>query len=99
LSTDLNRRYTVDIFPDLTIGSVVAIALTLGIVQAVKEALNWSGTRVKLLSIGVGFVVGAVAIALNEELIPADYVPYVLLFFGALAFGLAASGYYSLAKH
>ncbi len=86
-------------FPNLAIGSVAAVALTLGIVQAVKEMLGWDGKRVKLLSIAVGTTIGAVAIALNEGLIPDPYIPYILLFFGAIAFGLSASGYYSLTKH
>jgi hypothetical protein len=86
-------------FPDLAIGSVVAIALTLGIVQAVKESLNLSGTHVKLLSIGVGFVIGAIAIALEQGMISDSLKPWILLIVGALAFGLSASGYYGLAKH
>ncbi len=86
-------------FPNLAIGSVAAVALTLGIVQAIKESFNWDGTRVKVLSIVVGTVIGAIAIALSEGLIPDPYVPYILLVFGSIAFGLSASGYYGLAKH
>ena len=85
-------------FPNLAIGSVAAVALTLGIVQAVKEALNWDGRRVKLLSIAVGTIIGAVAIAFNQEMFSESIEPYILLIFGALAFGLSASGYYSLTK-
>ncbi len=85
-------------FPNLAIGSVAAVALTLGIVQAVKETLNWDGRRVKLLSIAVGTTIGAIAIAFNQGMFSESIEPYILLIFGALAFGLSASGYYSLAK-
>lgn len=85
-------------FPNLAIGSVAAVALTLGIVQAVKEMLGWDGRRVKLLSITVGTTIGAIAIAFNQEMFSESIEPYILLIFGALAFGLSASGYYSLAK-
>ena len=85
-------------FPNLAIGSVAAVALTLGIVQAIKEALGWDGRRVKLLSIAVGTTIGAIAIAFNQEMFSESIEPYILLIFGAIAFGLSASGYYSLTK-
>lgn len=85
-------------FSNLAIGSVVAVTLTLGIVQAVKEMLGWDGNKVKLLSIAVGTIIGAVAIAFNQGMFSDSLEPYIMLIFGALAFGLSASGYYSLAK-
>ena len=77
-------------------GAAIALALTPGLVQFLKDLFGWEGKAVTALS----FVVGAVLIvALNLDPLIPGAGQWVSLAVGVLSTGLAASGYYKLAKH
>ncbi len=76
-------------------GLAIALVLTPGLVQFLKEQFGWQDRKVELLS----FVTGAVLVfALNmEQFIPraGQYNEFAI---GILTSGLAASGYYKIGK-
>ncbi len=76
-------------------GLAVALVLTPGLVQFVKELVGLEGKWVTLLS----FVTGAVLVfALNAEQFLPGTGQYVQFAVGILTSGLAASGYYKIGK-
>ena len=72
-------------------------ALIVGIVEAAKE-FGVEGKASRALALGLGFFFVALAYGIDEALIPAVAVPYIVWFVTALAGALAAMGYYDLAK-
>lgn len=76
-------------------GSALALALTPGLVQFIKELFNLEGKVVTALSFAVGAVL---IIALNLEPLLPGAGKWVELAVGVLSTGLSAAGYYKLAK-
>ena len=82
---------------EFAIGSIMVAALIIGIVEAAKE-FGVEGKASRALALGLGFFFVALAYGIDEALIPAVAVPYIVWFVTALAGALAAMGYYDLAK-
>jgi len=82
---------------DFAIGGIMVAALIIGIVEAAKE-FGVEGNASRALALGLGFFFVALAYGIDEALIPAVAVPYIVWFVTALAGALAAMGYYDLAK-
>ncbi len=76
-------------------GLAIALVITPGFVQFVKDLSGLEGKYVKLLSFFVG---GALVFALNAEQFFPGVGQYVQFGVGILTAGLSASGYYDIAK-
>ena len=82
-------------FDELAIGGVGVIVLVLGIVEACK-GFGVSGQASKGLALGLGFGFVALASAMERELIPATWIPYIEIVVLGLGGSLAAMGIYDL---
>lgn len=71
---------------------VALIALVFGLVEFIKNMLDWSGKRVTLLAASLGVVLYVLYRLL--EIVPEPYGQILGIGLGSLAFGLSASGYY-----
>ena len=91
-----NRRHMVE-YGSLLIAGVPVIVMVIGIVEACKR---WGvqGKASEMLAFGLGFFFVALAIVVQQELIPPDYVVWVEVAIVALGGALAATGFYDLAK-
>ncbi len=69
----------------------------MGIVEAAKK-FGVTDLGSQALAIGLGIFFTGLAYGLNQELIPAVAAPYITWGVTAIAGGLAAMGYYDLAK-
>lgn len=79
------------------IGGISIALLVVGIVECVKElGMPVKGARV--LTLVLGFTLVGLAQAITQEIIPADWVPVIVLVVTALAGSLAAMGYFDLAR-
>jgi uncharacterized membrane protein YjfL (UPF0719 family) len=87
------RRCTVD----FAIGGILIAALIIGIVEASKE-FGLQGVGCRALALALGILFAGLAHGINEALIPAVAVPYIVWAVTAIAGGLAAMGYYDFAK-
>jgi hypothetical protein len=68
-----------------------------GIVEFLKNfGLDGNGTRVATLLLGLFFF--GLAEANSQELIPANWLPYITVAVNALAAAMAAMGYYEFGK-
>jgi len=82
---------------DFTIGAIVIPLLIVAVVEAAKE-FGVTGKASRALALGLGFLFGSLVYGIAENLIPAEYVPYIVWVVTSLASGLAAVGYYSFGK-
>lgn len=82
--------------PDLTLGGIGVVALTLSTVQAIKDWFSLEGNVVTIVSFLVGGAYAAFALAIDAGYF-ADLVPIVQIAIGALVFGLNAAGFYKFA--
>lgn len=82
---------------DFTIGTIAIPLLIVGLVEAAKE-FGVAGKASRALALGLGVFFGSLAYGIAENLIPAEYVPYIVWVVTSIASGLVAMGYYSLAK-
>ena len=76
-------------------GLAIALVLTPGLVQFLKDLFGLEGKPVTALSFLLG---GALVFALNAEQFFPGVGQYVSFGVGILTAGLAASGYYDIAK-
>ena len=79
------------------IAGVPVMALILGLVQFAKK-FGVSGNNSVALSMGLDVVFGGMVYAIEENLIPAAWLPWVGIPVFALSVGLAAAGLYDLGK-
>jgi len=79
--------------PDLTLGGIGVVALTLSSVQAIKEWFGLEGKVVTVVSFGVGGGYAALALAIDAGYL-ANLVPAIQIAIGAVVFGLNAAGFY-----
>ena len=82
--------------PDLSLGGIAVIALTLSSVQALKEWFSLEGKLVTVLSFVVGGIYAGLALAVNAGYL-ANLEPLIQIAVGALVFGLNAAGFYKFA--
>jgi hypothetical protein len=76
-------------------GLAIALVITPGLVQFLKDLIGFEGKPVKALS----FVTGAVLVfALNAETFFPGVGQYIAFGIGVVTAGLAASGYYDIGK-
>ena len=76
-------------------GLAIALAITPGLVQLLKDAFKLEGQSVRLLSFLVG---GLLIFALNAEQFFPGAGQYIEFGVGILTAGLSASGYYDIVK-
>ena len=79
--------------PELFIGAIPTVLLTLAFVQAFKEWFNLEGKAATGLSFGVGTVLAVLA-QYVEGALPPDVNGWIILVVTGLAYGLAAAGFY-----
>lgn len=75
---------------------VGTIALTIGLVQFVKEMLNLDGKPVTAMTMIVGTIVSAWFYALGSNLVTGVFYDLSVVVVTGVAGGLAAAGYYKL---
>ena len=78
------------------LAGVSLLAVTFGLVQFMKEMLEWSGKKVVLLSACTGFFL--MGLFQLSEVLPEPYGTIFKMAFLSIAFGLSASGYYDYLK-
>ena len=83
-------------FGDFTLSVAALAALVPGITQTVKELLDWDGKRARALTMFVGMAFGGLFYAVDQALVPAEWVPWIQLAVFTLLSGPAAMGFYSL---
>ena len=81
--------------PELFIGTIPIVLLTLAFVQAFKEWLELEGRVATALSFVIGTVLAVLAQYVNGSL-PPDVNGWIILIVTGLAYGLAAAGFYKL---
>lgn len=82
---------------EFAIGGISVALLIVGVVEAAKEfGINGKGSKALALCLGIAFY--GLATGIDQGLIPAVAVPYIEWAVTAIAGGLAAMGYYDLAK-
>ncbi len=84
-------------FADLAIGGIGVIVLVLGIVEACK-GIGVTGKASQGLALGLGFGFVALASAIEQGLVPAEWVPYIEIGVKGLGGALAATGIYDLGR-
>lgn len=74
------------------VGGVTLIAVVFGLVEFLKTALKWDGSKVTILAA----VLGALLMGLYQlqALLPAPYAQVYEIVIVSITFGLSASGYY-----
>ena len=74
------------------VGGVTLIAVVFGLVEFLKNALNWEGKKVTVLAA----VLGAALMVLFQlqTVLPAPYGEIYEMFVVSITFGLSAAGYY-----
>ena len=82
---------------DYAIGGIAVAALILGVVEAFKS-FGVDGRWSQLLALGLGVLFVGLAYGMDQMLIPEAVHPYIVGAVTALAGGLAAMGYFDLAK-
>ena len=79
--------------PELFIGAIPVLLLTLAFTQAFKEWFSLAGKAVT----GLSFVVGTVLAVLSQYVsgvLPVDVAGWIVLVVTGLAYGLGAAGFY-----
>lgn len=82
--------------PDLSLGGIGVVALTLSSVQAIKEWFGLEGKPVTILSFVVGGIYAGLALTVQAGYF-ANLEPVIQIVVGALVFGLNAAGFYKFA--
>jgi hypothetical protein len=82
--------------PDLSLGGIGVVALTLSTVQAIKEWFSLEGKIVTIVSFVVGGLYAGLALAVQAGFF-ATLDPIIQIAVGALVFGLNAAGFYKFA--
>ncbi len=84
-----------DVFKDLAVAGIPLVAVVIGLVQYIKS-FGLSGSAVKILSLGVGFLLGVgYKFSTTPPVSFADW--FAIVIFG-VALGLTASGIYDASK-
>lgn len=82
---------------EFAVGGISVALLIVGVVEAIKEfGVNGKWSKLAALLLGVFFY--GLAQGIDQGLIPTVAVPYIEWGVTAIAGGLAAMGYYDLAK-
>ena len=79
------------------IGGIEVVALIFGIVEAAKE-FGIQGKASRALALVLGFVLGGLAQLIGADMLSSDTVVIIELVVSALAYALAAMGYYDFLK-
>ncbi len=79
--------------PDLSLGGIGVVVLTLSTVQAIKEWFSLEGKIVTIVSFVVGGAYAGLALAVQAGFF-ASLEPIIQIVVGALVFGLNAAGFY-----
>ena len=82
----------------LAIAGVQVALLTALIVQAVKDYFKIEGSTARFTAVVVGFVLSAVAIAIQEDMLTGDAVKLISLLVLAVSSAFGSSGLYGLYK-
>lgn len=79
--------------PELFIGSIPVILLTLAFTQAFKEWFKLEGSKATILSFVMGTVLAILSQYVSADL-PADVKAWIIVGVTGLAYGLGAAGFY-----
>ena len=79
--------------PDLFIGSVQVMLLTLGLTQAIKIWFSLEGKLANMLACLMGLMLAIVAQLVTDG-IPENVNTWIIVIVLGLVYGLAASGFY-----
>ena len=79
--------------PELFIGAIPIVLLTLAFTQAFKEWFSLEGKAVTALSFGVGTVLAVLSQYVSANL-PVDAAGWIVAVVTGLAYGLGAAGFY-----
>lgn len=83
---------------ELAIGAVSVAALTLLLVQAIKEYTGIQGEAVRFTALVIGTVLSGIALAIQDGLITGGAKKIIDLLVLAISGGFGSSGLYRLAK-
>lgn len=82
---------------NLAIGGVEIVILIFGIVEFCKE-FGIEGKRSRLLQFVLGFFFVGLFSAIEAEMVPAEWLPYVVLTIKCLGGAIAAGGFYEFVR-